>query len=316
MGRYRINLLTAETLAQAKLAAGQATVDQAFIGHVAGVAAAASATALAAALEQATDATELTTGFTQPDMARNLTVTGKVNTAGAQVETATVAGAVDADGAGDVSVVITAAGMTNSPKTIAVAVANADDAAAVAGKIRTALGLDADVTAVFTVGGATDKVILTKKVAGVDDPTLNIAIDNGTCTGLTAAPTSANTTAGKAKSTGDVVITGTNAAGEAITETIALNGTTEVLGTKAFKTIAKVTLPPAINVGDTIKLGVGSKLGLGHKLAHNTVLKAYHNNTLEATEPTVAVSATAVEANTALLNTALNGKAIDIYYMV
>lgn len=113
-----------------------------------------------------------------------------------QVETATVLGVIGVAGAGDASVVVTAAGMTGSPKTIAVAVANNDTAALVAGKIRTALGLDADVGALFTIGGATDKIILTKTIAIANDSTLNIATDNGTCTGLTAAPTSANTTAG------------------------------------------------------------------------------------------------------------------------
>lgn len=43
--------------------------------------------------------------------------------------------------------------------------------------------------------------------------------------------------------TGDVVIDGTNYNDEDITETIALNGATPVLGTKAFKTVSKITLP-------------------------------------------------------------------------
>lgn len=115
-----------------------------------------------------------------------------------QVETATVIGTIGAAGAGNASVIVTAAGMTGSPKTILVAVANNDTAAQVAGKIRTALGSDSDVIALFTVGGATDKVILTRTINAANDATLNIATANGTCTGLTAAPTSANTTAGVA----------------------------------------------------------------------------------------------------------------------
>jgi phage tail sheath gpL-like len=94
-------------------------------------------------------------------------------------------------------VIVTAAGMTNSPKTVSVAVANNDTAAQVAGKIRTALGLDADVSAFFTVGGSTTAVILTAKAAAANDSTMNIDVDNGTsCTGLTTAHTSANTTPG------------------------------------------------------------------------------------------------------------------------
>lgn len=47
--------------------------------------------------------------------------------------------------------------------------------------------------------------------------------------------------------TGNVKITGTNFAGEAIDETLALNGTTNVVGAKAFKTITKVDLPVQVH---------------------------------------------------------------------
>lgn len=47
--------------------------------------------------------------------------------------------------------------------------------------------------------------------------------------------------------TGNVKITGTNYAGEAIDETIALNGTTNVVGAKAFKTVTKVDLPVQVH---------------------------------------------------------------------
>jgi len=112
----------------------------------------------------------------------------------AQVETATVAGTVT--GSGNAAVIVTSAGMTGSPKTIQVAVLENDTASDVAGKIRTALGLDAAVIALFAVSGATDKVILTRLAPAANDATLNISIDNGTCTGLTTAATSADTTAG------------------------------------------------------------------------------------------------------------------------
>ena len=123
-----------------------------------------------------------------------VTLPAQTHTAAAQVETATVIGTITGDG--NASVVVTAAGMTGSPKTIPVAVLTDDDASAVAGKIRTALGLDAAVIALFAVSGATDKVILTRLSPAANDATLNISIDNGTCTGLTTAATSANTTAG------------------------------------------------------------------------------------------------------------------------
>jgi hypothetical protein len=112
----------------------------------------------------------------------------------AQVETATVVGTIGTSG--NATVTVTSATMQNSPKAISVAVLENDDASAVADKIRTALGLDADVSAIFTVGGAAAAIILTKKTVAVNDATLNIAIANGTCAGLTAAPTSVNTTPG------------------------------------------------------------------------------------------------------------------------
>lgn len=122
------------------------------------------------------------------------TVSVAVSAGTAQVETATVAGTITT--AGNANVTITASGMTGSPKTIAVAVALSDTADLVAGKIRTALGLDADVIAKFNVSGTTTGVILTSKTNIANDSTLNIAIADGTCVGLTATPTSVNTTAG------------------------------------------------------------------------------------------------------------------------
>lgn len=111
-----------------------------------------------------------------------------------QVETATVLGTIT--GTGNATVTVTAYGMTNSPKAISVAVTSGDTASVVGGLIRTALAFDVDVAALFLVSGAGANVVLTKHAAAANDSTLNIAIDNGTCTGLTAAPTSTNTTAG------------------------------------------------------------------------------------------------------------------------
>lgn len=113
-----------------------------------------------------------------------------------QVEEATVVGTIV--DAGNAEVIITAAGMTGSPKTIPVAVDTDDDAIAVAGKIRAELNLDSDVTDFFAIGGMNTVVRLTAKAAAANDATMNLSIDNDTCTGLTAAPTSHNTTQGVA----------------------------------------------------------------------------------------------------------------------
>jgi phage tail sheath protein FI len=122
-----------------------------------------------------------------------------------QVETATVIGTIT--GTGNATVTITAAGMTGSPKAISVAVNENDTATVVAGKIRTALNADSAVTALFTVGGTGANVVLTRKICAANDSTLNIAIANGTCTGLTAAPTSTDTTAGVAATSYTVKVT-------------------------------------------------------------------------------------------------------------
>lgn len=124
----------------------------------------------------------------------------------AQVETATAAGTVTATG--DASVIVTSAGMTGSPLMILVPVANGDTPTVWAGKVRTALTANATIAARFTVGGSTTAISLTRlpaTVGGVSiysatDATLNIALANGTSTGITAAATSANTTAGVATS--------------------------------------------------------------------------------------------------------------------
>jgi hypothetical protein len=112
-----------------------------------------------------------------------------------QVETATVIGTITSAG-GNASVVVTSGYVTGSPLTVTADVVLNDTASLVAGKIRSALGLTAAITANFAVSGTGADVILTSHTAQANDTTLNIAIDNGTCTGLTAAPTSTSTTAG------------------------------------------------------------------------------------------------------------------------
>ncbi len=115
---------------------------------------------------------------------------------------------------------------------------------------------------------------------------------------------------------GDVVIVGTDEAGAALTETIIAADATIVRGAKAFATVTSITVPARNAGGDTISVGSTEILGLGHKLTHNTVLKAYHNNTVEAVAPAVTVSATVLAGNTVDLNTALNSSVVDIYTMV
>lgn len=118
-----------------------------------------------------------------------------------QVETATVVGTIT--GAGNATAILTAAGMTGSPITTQVPVALADTASIVAGKIRAALAGVANIAAWFTIGGAGALIVLTAKLAAADDQTMNLDVDNGTCTGLTDEPTSVHTTPGAAGAVAD-----------------------------------------------------------------------------------------------------------------
>jgi hypothetical protein len=108
-----------------------------------------------------------------------------------QIDTATAAGACT--GSGNMTCIVTAAGMAGSPKTLNVAVLNGDAVIVWAEKVRAALRLDAAVTAMFSVGGTGTAIKLIRNVYAANDATLNIALATGTATGITAAPSSANT---------------------------------------------------------------------------------------------------------------------------
>lgn len=114
--------------------------------------------------------------------------------------------------------------------------------------------------------------------------------------------------------TGDVVVTGTNIRNETITETLALNGTTPVVGNKAFKTVTTVAVPQVSST--TINLGVGVKLGLDRKLSEAAVIDAFADGVRETTAATVATSASAVESNTVTTNTAPNGSRDFVVYVL
>lgn len=69
---------------------------------------------------------------------------------------------------------------------------------------------------------------------------------------------------------------------------------------------------------DKISVGWGDKLGLPYLLQRNTLLykQTFLNNVIEGTEPTVATSASAIESNTIILNSALDGTQVDAYFVV
>lgn len=226
-------------------------------------------TAITRAANDATMELALTNGS-----ATGMTPTTSANTTAgvapvAQVETATAAGSVT--GSGNATVIVTAAGMTGSPKTFNVPVLNGDTAAQWADKVRIALAADSAVTALFTVGGTSTSIVLTRtNPAGVaDDATLNISLANGTSTGITTAATSANTTAGVAgtqqvetltvtgapTTDGNILITVTavGLTGTPVVVQVPVNGSqyTDILITDAVYAAAKAT--GGSNAGDALR---------------------------------------------------------------
>ena len=123
---------------------------------------------------------------------------GSLNSPGtAQVETTTAVGTTTL--AGNVTIVITSAILDSSPRTIQVPVLLGDTASVWAGKVRTALIQNGDVSSHYNVGGTGDSISLTARKPEANDSTLNIAISNGSPSpGITADATSDNTTAGVA----------------------------------------------------------------------------------------------------------------------
>lgn len=127
-------------------------------------------------------------------------------------------------------------------------------------------------------------------------------------------------TAGSIKAV-KVKVYGTNYLDEAISEeldafTVDTAGVVE--SDKAFKTVTKVEIPAMDGAGVTVTIGWGDKLGMPFMLAHNTVIPGmtFLDNTVESTDPAVAVSATSIESNTLDLNSALAGKVVDTYLIV
>jgi hypothetical protein len=121
---------------------------------------------------------------------------------------------------------------------------------------------------------------------------------------------------------GTIVVVGTDLAGNAITETITPNAGATVAGAKAFATITSITgagwvIDGVEKTKDKITVGFGDLIGLPDKLVDTAqVLAASLDNVKQATAPTVAVSATALESNTVNLDSALNGTPVKVYYIV
>ena len=179
------------------------------------------------------------------------------------------------------------------------------------------------------IGGARQR-ILSKSIgspAAASATAVHAAVtDNGAqqviTSGITNPDVPRNVTATAGGTAGDikaiqVVVAGTNAEGVAISETLpafTVNTVGTVVGSKAFATITSITIPAHDGTGATTSVGTGSNLGIGERLSLDTIVAAHFDGTRESTRPTVAVSSTALESNTATLNSSLDGSAVVLDY--
>ncbi len=115
-----------------------------------------------------------------------------------QVETATAAGT--ASSSANATLTVTGAYLTGSPIVITVAITSGWTATQQGAAFRAALRANDYVMQQYEVSGSTTGIVITDRFYRASDGTLNIAIGAGT-TGITAVPSSANTTAGVAATT-------------------------------------------------------------------------------------------------------------------
>jgi len=138
-------------------------------------------------------------------------------------------------------------------------------------------------------------------------------------TGITQPPTPRvlSITGSTSTAVGNVVITGTDAAGEALSETLTSTGAATVVGTKAFATVTKITLPLLASPdGETISVGLAGAFGLPYKLPYDTILKIYNGGTA-TTVASSSFSATVLASNYIVPTSALDPtKQVDVYLIV
>lgn len=116
---------------------------------------------------------------------------------------------------------------------------------------------------------------------------------------------------------GDVKVSGTNIAGEEITETFTMTGdkTETKTGTKAFLTVTSVEIPTQDGSGVTFDVGFGELIGLPYKLAKKRVLVTLNDGAVDSA-PTLAISTSAYESNTVDFNGSLDGSVMDMSIII
>lgn len=218
----------------------------------------------------------------------NGSATGTTFVAGtAQVDTATAAGTITASG--NATVVFTSSAVTGSPVTVSVAVTNGDTAAVWAGKVRTALSANTAIAAAFTISGTSTAIVATRKSETVrsdcpvsyygNDSALNISLDNGTCTGITPATTSADTTTGVATS-GAYILRGDGKdfEGNNLVELTEIRGCLVLCGSGAIQVSNTEGLGFSMEAGAVFSMGTNGSAQIA-MLLNETSFEAIGRNT-------------------------------------
>ena len=175
-----------------------------------------------------------------------------------QQETATAAIGGSTATAGTTTVTVTSA-LLATPRVVTVTFAGTENAVAVGGVIRAALAADAVVSANFAVSGSGTAIILTALRAAANDSTLNTAIAAGS--GVSAAATSSNTTAGVLGTLGDflgqqIITHPSPGVEQAAAATVAFSGSNTALLTSGA-IVVNVTGPLITNGEVQVNLAAG-----------------------------------------------------------
>ena len=183
-----------------------------------------------------------------------------------QSVTMTVAGTAACAAPGNITVTVTAAGMTPTTVAFNVNVADTNDAATVAQAIRDYLAANSiDVTPInnfFDISGAGADVVFTAKAAATNDPSMAAAVSDGTCTGVSSTSTG---TPGSAGSPGTKQV-----------EKVTVTGAPVVNDGNVFVTVTANTLN--LTTGKTIPVALTTAVHTTNDLVATEIANALTND--------------------------------------
>lgn len=159
--------------------------------------------------------------------------------------------------------------------------------------------------------------------AAVNNVRVATTLADGLTTTLTIAdltqpptPRVLSITGNAASAVGNVVITGTDASGAVLTETIVANGAATIVGARAFASITTIVLPARGAVADTISIGLSTAFGIPFLLPHDTVIKLLNNAVVTTVAAGSSFNPTVLARNYIVPTAAINAQQIDAYMIV